>query len=164
MLNSSPLKFFKRDTKFLFSALHGLGTHQLESVAEAQPLLLHEHLKAPDGAVVAIQHEQGQRGQLGCAVPAVAAVNHHRCLPRLHFVSNPKGSSKNELGQEKKQITKSLWNRNYKWKMSSDSTGQTKGSACLKENGKSVPTTFITRTANWWTHFLLQHNDNTSKL
>lgn len=114
-------------------------THQLKPVAEAQPLLLHEHLEAPDGAVVAIQHEQGQRSELGCAVPAVTAVHNHRRLPRFHLVGNPKGSSKNELGQGKKQITKSLWNRNYKWKMASDSTGQTKGSACLKENGKSVP-------------------------
>lgn len=116
-------------------------THQLKSVAEAQPLLLHEHLKAPDGPVVAIQHEQGERGELGCAVPAVAAVDNHRRLPRFHFVSNPKGSGKNELGQGKKQITKSLWNRKDKWKMATDSTGQTKGSACLKENGKSVPAT-----------------------
>lgn len=115
-------------------------THQLKSVAEAQPLLLHKHFEAPDGSVVAIQHEQGERGELGCPVPAITAVDNHGCLPWFHFVSNPKGSSKNELGQGKKQITKSLWNRNYKWKMASDSTGQTKGSACLKENGKSVPT------------------------
>lgn len=93
-------------------------THQLESVAKAQPLLLHKHFKAPDGSVVAIQHEQGQGGELGCPVPAIAAVHNHRRLPRFHLVSNAKGSGKNELGQGKKSKLQHLFGTekiNEKW-------------------------------------------------
>lgn len=34
-------------------------------MAEAEPLLLYEHLKALDGPVVGVEHEHGQRRELG---------------------------------------------------------------------------------------------------
>lgn len=51
--------------------------YQLEAVTKAQPLLLKQHLEAANGAVVTVQHEHGQRGELACAVPAIATVHHH---------------------------------------------------------------------------------------
>lgn len=64
----------------------GKWIYQLEAVTEAQPLFLKQHLEATNGAVVAVQHEHGQGGELARAVPAVAAVHHHRCFPGLHLV------------------------------------------------------------------------------
>lgn len=40
--------------------------------------MLTSNLEAPKGAVVAVQHQHGQGGELSRAVPAVAAVDHHR--------------------------------------------------------------------------------------
>lgn len=51
--------------------------YQLEAVTKAQPLFLKQHLEAANGAVVTVQHEHGQGGELACAVPTVAAVHHH---------------------------------------------------------------------------------------
>lgn len=64
----------------------------LEAMSETQPLFLNQNFKAPNGAVVPVQHEHGQRGELSRAVPAVATVHHYRRLPRLHFVRNPQSS------------------------------------------------------------------------
>ena len=44
-----------------------------------------------------VQHEHGQGGQLGRAVPAITAVHHHRRLSWLHPVSNPESPCKNKL-------------------------------------------------------------------
>ena len=71
--------------------------YQLEAVTKAQPLFLQQHFEAADGAVVTVQHEHGQGGELGCAVPAVAAVDHHWCFPRLHLICNPQSSGQNQL-------------------------------------------------------------------
>lgn len=51
--------------------------YQLETVTEAQPLLLEQHLEAADGAVVTVQHQHSQGGELARPVPTVAAVHHH---------------------------------------------------------------------------------------
>lgn len=64
---------------------------------EAQPFLLHEDLKAPHGAVVAVQHEHGEGGELGRAVPAVAAVHHHGRLPRLHPIRDAQRPRQDQL-------------------------------------------------------------------
>ena len=79
-------------------------THKLKSMSKAQPFFFHKDLKPSDASIVAIQHEHGQGSQLGCAVPAVAAVHHHRRLPGLNFVSNTKSPRKNEL-----------WNKSFQW-------------------------------------------------
>lgn len=72
-------------------------THKLKSMSKAQPFFLHEDFKPSDGSVVPVQHEHGQGRQLGCTVPAIAAVHHHRRLPWFNSVSNPESSGKNEL-------------------------------------------------------------------
>ena len=56
------------------------------------------HLEPLQRAVVAVQHEHGQRCELGRAVPAVAAVHHHRRLPRLQPVCDPHCSREQQLG------------------------------------------------------------------
>lgn len=66
-------------------------------MTEAQPLLLEQHLEPANGAVVTVQHEHGQGGELGGAVPTVATVDHHRCFPRLHLVCNPQSSCQDQL-------------------------------------------------------------------
>jgi hypothetical protein len=48
-----------------------------ELVPEARPLLLDEDLEAGEGAVVGVQQQHGQGGELGCPVPPVAAVDYH---------------------------------------------------------------------------------------
>ena len=69
-------------------SLTAFCTHWGKAVSEAKPLFLYEDLEAPERAVVAVQHQHGQRGELGCAVPAVAAVDHHWRLPRLQPVGD----------------------------------------------------------------------------
>ena len=71
--------------------------YQLEAVTEAQPLLLKQHLKTADGAVVTVQHEHGQGRELACAVPTVATVHHHWGFPRLHLVCDPQCSCHDQL-------------------------------------------------------------------
>ncbi len=55
--------------------------YQLEAVTETQPLFLKQHLEAANGAVVTVQHQHGQGGELSCAVPAVATVHHTDVFP-----------------------------------------------------------------------------------
>lgn len=66
-------------------------------MSKAQPFFLHEDFEPADGPVVPVQHEHGQRRQLGGAVPTIAAVHHHRRLPGFHSVSNAERAGKNEL-------------------------------------------------------------------
>jgi len=56
-------------------------TDLLEAMSKAEPLFLHQYLKASYGSVVRVQHYQGQRGQLSSSVPAVTAMNHHGGFP-----------------------------------------------------------------------------------
>lgn len=74
---------------------------QLEAVTKAQPLFLEQNLKTTNGAVIAVQHEHGQGGELAGPVPAVAAVHHHRGFPRLHLVCDPQRSCENQLQRKK---------------------------------------------------------------
>ena len=45
------------------------------------------YLEPSESAVVAVQHQHGQRGELSRSVPAVTAVDHHRRLPGLQLIS-----------------------------------------------------------------------------
>ena len=65
-------------------------TDRGELVSKADPLLLQQHLEAPEGAVVAVQHQHRQGGELGRAVPAVTAVHHHR-VARGHLICHLDG-------------------------------------------------------------------------
>lgn len=46
-------------------------------VASVAFMVVPTDLESSEGAVVAVQQQHGQRGELGRSVPAVAAVNHH---------------------------------------------------------------------------------------
>lgn len=74
---------------------------QLEAVTKAQPLFLEQNLKTTNGAVIAVQHEHGQGGELARPVPAIAAVHHNRGFPRLHLVCDPQRSCENQLQRKK---------------------------------------------------------------
>lgn len=74
------------------SKVHECCFYQLEAVTKTQPLFLKQHLEAANGAVVTVQHEHGQGGELARTVPAVAAVHHHRGFPRLYLVCDPQCS------------------------------------------------------------------------
>lgn len=75
--------------------------YQLEAVTKAQPFFLQQHLKSTNGAVIPVQHEHGQGGELARPVPAIAAVHHHRGLPRLHLVCDPQRSCQDQLQRKK---------------------------------------------------------------
>jgi len=55
-------------------------------VAKGGPLLLDEDAEAAEGAVVGVHEEHGERGELGGAVPPVAAVDQHRRPLPVHQV------------------------------------------------------------------------------
>lgn len=74
-------------------------------MTKAQPLFLKQHFKAANGAVVTIQHEHRQGGELSRAVPAVAAVHHNRRFPWLHFVCDPQRSSQDQLQTQDQKHT-----------------------------------------------------------
>lgn len=75
--------------------------YQLEAVTKAQPFFLQQHLKSTNGAVITVQHDHGQGGELACPVPAIAAVHHHRGLPRLHLVCDTQRSCEDQLRRKK---------------------------------------------------------------
>lgn len=75
-------------------------THRGELVSKADPLLLDQHLEAPECAVVRVQHQHGQGGELSRAVPAVTAVHHHRAA-RAHFICYLNCSRQHQLQREK---------------------------------------------------------------
>lgn len=77
--------------------------YQLKAVTKAQPFFLQQHLKSTNGAVITVQHEHGQRRELARPVPAIAAVHHHRGLPRLHLVCNPQRSCEDQLRRMKRE-------------------------------------------------------------
>lgn len=107
-LNSKTMKgIIKRWCKassLTHQAFQKVNTAQLSSdsywcklVSKAYPLLLHQDFEALNGSVVAVQHEHGQGGELGRAVPAVAAVNQHRAAARGHLVCHLDGSCQHQL-------------------------------------------------------------------
>lgn len=71
--------------------------YQLEAVAKAEPLFLQQRFETPNGAVITVQHEHGQGGELARPVPAVTAVHHHRGFPWLHLVCDPQRSCEDQL-------------------------------------------------------------------
>jgi len=50
---------------------------ELELVAEGNPVFFDEHAEALKGAEVGVEHELGERAELGRAVPAVRTVDQH---------------------------------------------------------------------------------------
>ena len=68
---------------------------RMKAVAEAQPLFLDEHLEAAQSAIVSVEHEHGERGELSGAVPAVRAVHEHR-LSRVDQVGDATGCLEHE--------------------------------------------------------------------
>ena len=49
-----------------------------EFVSKAEPFFLYDHLKSPQGPIIRIEQEQCNCRQLGCSIPSVGTVNHHR--------------------------------------------------------------------------------------
>jgi len=72
-----------------------------ELVSERDPLLLHQHTEAPEGAVVRVQQQLHQRGDLGSAVPPVTDTHvlpvREVSLTRVDKVSNTDHSSVTHL-------------------------------------------------------------------
>lgn len=82
--------------------------YRLETMTKAQPFFFKQHLKSTNRPVITIKHEHGQRCELGCSVPTIAAVNHYWSFARLHFVSNSQCSGQNQL-----QDTWEKWNNTW---------------------------------------------------
>lgn len=49
-----------------------------EFVSKAEPFFLYDHLESPQGPIIRIEQEQCNCRQLGCSIPSVGTVNHHR--------------------------------------------------------------------------------------
>ena len=80
-----------------------ISTHQCKPMSKAYPLLFYESLESFNGAVITVQHQHGQRRQLGCSVPAITAVHHDWGLPGFYFISNSYCPSKKHL-QKRRHI------------------------------------------------------------
>ena len=77
-------------------------------MSKAYPLLLYESLESFNGAVITVQHQHGQGRQLGCPVPTITAVYHHRALPRGNPVCDLDGSRQNKLAKKNMRVNGQL--------------------------------------------------------
>lgn len=75
-------------------------------MSKTYPFLLDQDFKALDAAVEAVQHQHGQGRQLGGPVPAVAAVHHHRALPRGDSVCHLDGARQNKLPEKSMRVSR----------------------------------------------------------
>lgn len=82
---------------------------QLELIAPAD-------LEASEGAVVAVQQQHGQRGELSRSIPAVAAVNHH-WMSTGNFISHLDRPRQHQLPSQSKHQKKQLftWTEAQMW-------------------------------------------------
>ena len=107
-----------KNTFNLFYLFTSMTNSMGKLVSKTEPLFLYEHLELfigvgcgdlqpPDGAVVGVQEQHGQAGQLGGAVPPVTAVHQHRRLLVLHLHTR---SSCNHYDDHNKFVMALLYN------------------------------------------------------
>ena len=56
-----------------------------EFMAKTQPLFFNQNLEASQCAIIGIQKECGQRGELRGSIPTVGAMNHYWCFTILNL-------------------------------------------------------------------------------